>query len=69
MQQAHMQMDGSMMYSGQQQTTTLETIPDYFGFPPQNGYTAAQSPNVTPPNPNFVLPVDSWQNFMAQFKQ
>jgi hypothetical protein len=69
-QQPHMQMDTSMMYSGQQQSTPLETMSDYYNFPPQNGYGGIHMvPNVTPHNPNYVLPVDSWQNFMAQFKQ
>jgi len=73
MQQTHTQVDPSMMYNGQQHGTPLETMPAYYGYTSQSGYAMqpiAQSPNMTPsPNHHYVLPADSWQNFIAQFKQ
>jgi hypothetical protein len=68
MQHAHTQIDTSMMYSGQQQGTPMQAMPDYYGYSPQSGYGVAQSPDITPAPNHYLLPADSWQNFMAQFK-
>jgi hypothetical protein len=67
MQQAHTQID-TMMYNGQQQGAPLETVSDYYGYSPQSGYGVAQSSEITPSSNHYLLPADSWQNFMAQFK-
>lgn len=72
MQQAHSQIDTSMMYSGQQQGTPLEATHGYYGYSPQSGYggmqIAAQSPDITSSPNHHYLPADSWHNLIAQFK-
>ncbi|RDB15770.1 putative transcriptional regulatory protein C1F7.11c [Hypsizygus marmoreus] len=60
------QVDVSLMYSGAQ--VPLEAMPEYYGYS-TNGYNMQllQSPDDMQ-SPQQYLPVDSWQNFISQYK-
>lgn len=69
MQQDHQpQMDVSLMYNAAQ--VPLEAMPDYYGYPTNGGYNMQllQSPDESASPPQHYLPVDSWQNFISQYK-
>ncbi|KAF8074745.1 hypothetical protein FPV67DRAFT_1408589 [Lyophyllum atratum] len=68
MQQDPQQVDVPLMYGGPQ--VPMETMPDYYGYPTHGAYHNIQlmpSPEESSPHQQY-LPVDSWQNFISQYK-